>query len=296
MGSNTLRVLIFTAMLPTLALPATITDASLSLTANIGPAKIHNNSTHDVLGVHDEFSQSFESPPFSGQNYTMGGAIDVGVTTGAFRARSNVSAAGNNANVRFDGALQVRQGLVGAPGAYIIPLDMIVRFSFVPDVGAVGSFVGAEFHAGLQSRQEGGNTENAAYSYFYSETVGATGSVPEVRTAFTGDVLMNSVFDVVLRTNLEYVCCTTEEILIVATITGGLSARLGGGSINAYDTAFLKMTLPPGLTFEPGSLFLSEPLEPTTGIPEPWTAPLLALLLIPVVVSKRRRPDGSETS
>jgi hypothetical protein len=289
MVSQTARALICSVIFCSFALPATITEAIMSLAANIGPASIHNNSTSDPLRVHDEFSAHLESPPLSGEDYFLGGAIDVDVTTGGMRGRSNVFAAGGNANVRFDGIMQVRQGMGGTPGVYIIPIDMTVRFSFVPDVGAVGSFVGAEFHAGLHTRQDGGDTQNSSYRYFYTETVGAIGSVPQVTTDFTGNVLINSIFDVVLRTNLQYVCCTTDSIFIVATMTGGLSARQGGGSLNAYDSAFLTVTLPPGLAFEPGSAFLSEPFEQPAPIPEPWMTPLLGLVMIPLVAAKQWR-------
>jgi hypothetical protein len=289
MKNRILRAAIVAGMFTTCGLTATVSDVSLGMRANIGPTLIHDFFGMELLKIRDEFSETLETPPFSGENYHFGGAVEIDVETGGFRARSNVSSGGGgNANVRWDGVMQVRVPIIGPPGPVLIPLNMTLHFGFIPDVGAVGSFVSAEVLAGLNTRQEGGDIENATYRYAYSETVGSTGSTPEVSSTFTGDVVVNSIFDVVLRTNLEYQCCSPAGMLIVATFTGGLSARLGGGTIDAFDSAFLTLNLPPGYSLEPGSPFLSKSFEQPQPIPEPWTAPVLGLVLACVGIRRYR--------
>jgi hypothetical protein len=103
-------------------------------------------------------------------------------------------------------------------------------------------------------------------------------------------IIENSIptVHVLLQTIHEYVCCDSP-FDFVGTVSATMGARGGtGGAIDAFDSAFLTLTLPPGYSLAPGSLFLSKPFAEPQPVPEPWTTPFATVVMICFAVWRLR--------
>lgn len=283
------RVLCAAGVLGGLALEASVIDVTSRIGARLpaGSVTIYESSKRDDLRVEDSFSRHIEYPPGSLDDHFFGASVEIDAERGVFRGKSNLFTPGFGF-VEWQGRVHALEPLFGRPGKVVIPVTLTVRSNFSYDrPQPPGAVTTAHFEASLRTDQFAGEVSSFVYNYYE-----AADREPILSTTPTGDVVIiessRGYIEVVLRTAIEYECCSVP-INIIANLDTRLYANGGtGGAINAFDSAFLTLSLPPGYTRDPGSRFLSIPFEQPQAIPEPWMTPLLGLFLTSLAIWKRQ--------
>lgn len=291
-----MRVVCAAGVLSALKLEAT--SVSLLVDANIGTAvKVRDihffANPFDIPMIEYTFAQTVEFPVGSGQEHFFGATVEVDAETGGFRGKSNLYAV-SQSGIVWGGRIDIPIEVFGPSGTILVPLDLTVRSNFSYDAAlAAGARHAGRFEASLETSTPI-DSELSAFVYEYSAQALME---PTLKTTPTGDVVIieasRGYIEVILRTVLEVPLFSGRGGFQLDARVGGRLNALGGtgGAINAFDSAFLTLNLPPGYTLGPGP-FLSKPFEQPFAVPEPWMAPLLGVVLTALAVWKRQRRLG----